>query len=259
VCLLVVAFRLVPGTPLLIGANRDEFLNRPADPMTVLRPAGPRVLGGRDHKAGGTWLAVNEHGVFAGLTNQPLGDRRDPTRRSRGELPLALTTRTDARSGVAAFVAGHRPADYNGSWLLAGDRDALFFIDFTGLVDPTADPLAPGLYVLENRSLRHPSPKADHVADALSGWPDAEGDDAVATLRLVLADHATSGPDEPGGPRSSSNCVHLDGYGTRSSCIMRWDEDLARPPQMWVADGPPCAAPYVDVSPLWGPGGPRSR
>jgi len=51
-CLLVVAFRILPGTPLLIGANRDEFLNRPADSMAVLHPAGPRRLGGRDHQAG---------------------------------------------------------------------------------------------------------------------------------------------------------------------------------------------------------------
>jgi uncharacterized protein with NRDE domain len=249
VCLLVVAFGLLPGTPLLVGANRDEFLNRPADPMTVLRPAGPRVLGGRDHQAGGTWLAVNEHGVFAGLTNQPLGDRRDPTRRSRGELPLALTAQADARHGVAEFEARYRPEDYNGSWLLAGDRDALFFIDFTGLVDPAAEALAPGLYVLENRPLRDASPKADHVARALADRRDA--DDAVAALRLVLADHAAAGPSEPEGPRSSSNCVHLESYGTRSSCIMRWDEDPARPPQVWVAEGPPCTAPFVDVSPRW--------
>ena len=70
-CLLVVAFRLFADTPLLIGANRDEFLNRPAVPMTVLRDEGPRVLGGQDEQSGGTWLAVNEWGVFAGLTNQP--------------------------------------------------------------------------------------------------------------------------------------------------------------------------------------------
>ncbi len=39
--------------------------------MTVLRDDGPRVLGGQDQQSGGTWLALNEWGVFAGLTNQP--------------------------------------------------------------------------------------------------------------------------------------------------------------------------------------------
>jgi uncharacterized protein with NRDE domain len=185
VCLLVVAFRILPGTPLLIGANRDEFLNRPADSMAILHPAGPRQLGGRDHQAGGTWLALNEHGVFAGLTNQPLGEDRDPTRRSRGELPLALTAGADARRGSAEFVAQHRPADYNGSWLLTGDRDALFFIDFTGSTEPRAEALPPGLYVLENRPLGGGAPQTPNRKTRQSGHDPVERhrprhDDAAA-------------------------------------------------------------------------------
>jgi uncharacterized protein with NRDE domain len=244
----VVAFRVLPGTPLLIGANRDEFLNRPATAMTVLRPEAPRVLGGRDQVAGGTWLAINQHGVFAGLTNQPLGEARDPTRRSRGELPLALTTHSRAERGAADLVAHSRPTDYNGCWLLTGDREALSFIDFTGDVEPRVVSLAPGLYVLENRPLGQASPKADRVSAALGAAQEA--DDAMATLRGVLADHA-AGPTEPDGPKSSANCVHLEGYGTRSSCIVRCDEDPSVLPQVWVADGPPCTAPFVDVSDQW--------
>jgi uncharacterized protein with NRDE domain len=261
VCLLVVAFHLFPDTPLLIGANRDEFLNRPAVPMTVLRDQGPRVLGGRDEQSGGTWLAVNERGVFAGLTNQPRAAGRDASRRTRGELPLALTTQSDAPRSVDDFLAHHRPADYNGSWLLAGDRDALFFVDFTGMVEPVAVALAPGLHVLENRPLSAPSPKAERVATALEHAADA--DTALSALRRVLGDHTEAEPDGPADaegvdgpealpkPRSSANCVHLGEYGTRSSCLIRYGTDPGRPPQIWVADGPPCSAPFVDVSGLW--------
>ena len=71
--------------------------NRPAQPMTVLRDAGPRVLGGRDQLAGGTWLAVNDAGVVAGLTNRPTKGQRDPAKRSRGELPLRLRATTRPR------------------------------------------------------------------------------------------------------------------------------------------------------------------
>ena len=39
--------------------------------MTVISRAGPRIIGGRDERAGGTWLAVGEHGVVAALTNRP--------------------------------------------------------------------------------------------------------------------------------------------------------------------------------------------
>ena len=86
-CLLIALSGVVPGAPLIVAANRDEFYRRPAVTMTTLRDADPRVLGGRDELAGGTWLAVNEHGVVAGLTNQPAPGGRDLTKRSRGELP----------------------------------------------------------------------------------------------------------------------------------------------------------------------------
>ena len=95
-CLLVVASRVVDGEPLIVGANRDEILERPSTAVTVLQDRRPRVLGGRDELSHGTWLAINEHGVCAGLTNQPLGEAKDPSKRSRGELPLALAHHASA-------------------------------------------------------------------------------------------------------------------------------------------------------------------
>ena len=193
-------------------------------------------------------------------TDQPTEARRtrchapDP-----GELPLALTAQPDASRGVEEFLARHHPADYNGSWLLTGDPDALFFIDFTGLVEPVAVTLAPGLHVLENRALGVPSPKAERVAASLAAATDAAT--ALTAFRRVLGDHTVAepaaptdqpGPESPPTPRSSANCVHLDEYGTRSSCLIRYGADGAHvPPQIWVADGPPCTAPFVDVSSLW--------
>src|SRR5918997_5633669 len=105
-CLLVFASRLGAELPLAVGANRDEQLERPAVPLEVLQAVGPRVLGGRDLLAGGTWLAVNEHGVVAGITNRPLVEQgRDASKRSRGELPLALASASTARAAVDALVA----------------------------------------------------------------------------------------------------------------------------------------------------------
>jgi uncharacterized protein with NRDE domain len=248
VCLLIVASRTIAGTPLLVGANRDEFLDRPSSPFTVLADDGVRILGGRDEQSGGTWLTVNEYGVFAGLTNQPLGEHKDPTRRSRGELPLALATHDTAAAAVEQFLTRYSPPDYNGCWLLVGDRQSLFYIDFTGLQAPQAVALPPGLYVLENRALGAPSPKADHVRRALAeftGEPSVDRDALVA----VLANHEEPEPTSEV-PKTMSNCVHLDHYGTRSTCVIRWTDDDA-PPECWVADGPPCVTPLESASALW--------
>ena len=51
-CLLVVASRVVAGEPLIVGANRDEVLERPSTAVTVLDAGPPRILGGRDELSG---------------------------------------------------------------------------------------------------------------------------------------------------------------------------------------------------------------
>lgn len=244
-CLLVVATQLVPDEPLIIGANRDEVLERPATPITVLDPGPPRVLGGRDELSGGTWLAVNERGVCAGLTNQPRGEAKDPTKRSRGELPLALARHNSAAAAVDALLGAYRPEDYNGSWLLVGDRTSLYYVDFTGLVEPAAVALAPGIHVLENRALGEPSRKVDLVRATL-GTP-TDGDGVGAAFRRVLADHRL--PEDDDRPNAAS-CVHLESFGTRSSCVVRVPAGDGAP-RVWVADGPPCSTPYEEMNALW--------
>src|SRR5437763_11333553 len=117
-CLLVMLVQTHPDLPLVVAANRDELFDRPAVAMTILREAGPRILGGRDGLAGGTWLAVNERGVVGGLTNRPA--TKDPAKRSRGELPIALARHTSAAAAVDAFAGELRPSDYNPAWILVG-------------------------------------------------------------------------------------------------------------------------------------------
>src|SRR2546430_6977617 len=106
-----------------MAANRDELYARPAIPMTTLRDHGPRVLGGRDELAGGTWLAVNEHGVVAGLTNKPSPAGRDATKRSRGEIPLAFAAYPSAAEAVESACARLEPAADNPCWALVRGRE----------------------------------------------------------------------------------------------------------------------------------------
>jgi uncharacterized protein with NRDE domain len=252
-CLLVVASRVVPGEPLIVGANRDEVLDRPATAIGLLEAGLPRIVGGRDEQSGGTWLALNEHGVCAGLTNQPLGEAKDPDKRSRGELPLALARHRSASEAVESFVAAYRPADYNGAWLLVGDRKSLFFVDFTPPDGATATALPPGIHVLENRALGDPSLKVDLVRETV-GAP-ASGEEVVAAFRRVLVDHRIPEGDERS---NAANCVHLESFGTRSSCLVRVAAGEG-PPRIWVADGPPCATEYREASALWAEAPAQSR
>lgn len=254
-CLLVVLSRTDSAVPLVVAANRDERLDRPAVPATVLRASDPRVLGGRDLLAGGTWLTVNEHGVVAGLTNRPSPNGRDETKRSRGELPLALAEHADATSAVEDFVGRFRAEDYNAAWLLVGDREALYYVELGESGAPSVEPLAPGLHVLANGPLAASSPKTDHVREHLARLLDGYRAPDTATMRAVLSDHSvpvalsTREADPKRPPALGAACVHTPEFGTRSAAIVR--VPAAGPPGMEVADGPSCQAPFVSVDQLW--------
>lgn len=259
-CLLIALFQVVPGAPLLIAANRDELLDRPAVAMTVLRDASPRVLGGRDELAGGTWLAVNEHGVAAGLTNQPSATGRDPSKKSRGELPLAYTAYKDAAGAVAALRAELNPTQYNPCWLLVGDRQSLYSVGFAGGSEPEVEELGPGVHILENAPLHAPSAKADLVRRLVNDGRAKRADQGPAgtqaVLDSVLRMHEPAVPE----PRTddsgriwpaeiSAPCVHTDAYGTRSAMTVCLPD--VGVPGVRVADGRPCEAPFRNVTALW--------
>ena len=143
--------------------------------------------------------------------------------------------------------AAFHPADYNGSWLLVGDRTSLFFVDFTGSGDGLAVELPPGFHVLENRALGETSPKVDLVRETLDRTPAPDGDQVVDAFRRILTDHRN--PEGEARP-NAANCVHLETFGTRSSCIVRVRSGSAAP-RLWVADGPPCTTAYEDAGGLW--------
>lgn len=256
-CLLAVLFRAHPEAPLVIAANRDERFTRPAEPMQVLRPAAPRVLGGRDTLAGGTWLAANEHGLCAGLTNRPSLDGRDPSRRSRGELPLRLAEHVRAREAVAEFREKVRCAEYNPCWLLVGDREALFYVVVGRDEGPQVTPLPPGLHVLENRPLGAASAKVEMIRRALAPAAGWLGPALLSGLHRVLRSHdrPASGPEDGEGAGRPSDvqaaCVHTAAYGTRSATLIIVPPRADDPPRIHYADGPPCTAPLTDASHLW--------
>ena len=257
-CLLIVLSRVDERTPLVVAANRDERYDRPATAMTVLEAGPPRVLGGRDHLAGGTWLAVNRAGVVAGLTNRPVEGGADPAKRSRGELPLRLARFPTADAAVEAFAAGIDATAYNPAWILVGDRRSLFSLDLSDGETLRVEALAPGLHVLENSPPGTASPKVAHVRSQLAGVEASPAAERSLRLAAVLSDHEVPAPARSvaavgtpeAGEQVRANCVHTDRYGTRWSCLVEVPLG-ALAPQVRFAEGPPCSTPFLDAGALW--------
>src|SRR6185369_14056388 len=141
-CLIVVGWRAHPDYPLVVAANRDEFHARPtAD--AARWPDAPRVIGGRDLEAGGTWLGITEMGRFAAVTNV-----REPGM-AKGEISRGALTREFLLSSEAAsdYAKNIEPNRYSGFNLLLADGDSLFYCSNR---DGEPRPLPPGIYGLSN-------------------------------------------------------------------------------------------------------------
>jgi uncharacterized protein with NRDE domain len=247
-CLLVMLWRTIPGVPLVVAANRDEWLERPAVAMTSLSEA-PRIRGGRDERAGGTWLATSESGLVAGLTNVPMSTPPVVPKRSRGELPLLLARGRGALEAARALESSIRSEEFNPCWMLCGDRDALAYIDLSMPGPPRVEALEPGMYALENRPLG-PSPKADLVRTRLGELP-GELDALVRRLEWLLASHEIPPAAGPDGVdcrlETGAACVHAGPYGTRSAQIVIVADRGA--PRIRFTAGPSCTAPWQELPP----------
>ncbi len=125
-CSIVILFRPGHRWPVLIGANRDEMLDRPWDPPARHWPDRPGVVAGRDRLAGGSWLGVNDEGVVAAMLNRvnTLGPQEG--RRSRGELVLEALDHADAAEAAWA-LADLEPRAYRPfNMVISDDRNAFW-------------------------------------------------------------------------------------------------------------------------------------
>src|SRR5262245_48661895 len=172
-CTLAVQVTGLPARPLVVAANRDERLDRPAVPP-LLWPGSPRFIAPRDERAGGSWLGLNEHGLFVGLTNRA-GSPPDPTRRSRGLL-VTDALRASSADDLHARLEALDPRAYGPFHLVYADRRTAYLGWVEGDV-LRREPLVPGLSVVTERSPHAGGPRADRIRRL---WPaDVDADAQV--------------------------------------------------------------------------------
>ncbi len=241
-CTLAAYVRASPTLPLVVAANRDEFLDRPSSEPSILA-VEPWVVAGQDLYAGGTWFGVSQAGLVVGLLNRRGPDGPDPTRRSRGLLCFETLQQPDL-AAVRAALARTRAADYNPFTLMVADRHlALVATSVSGRILVTV--LPPGLHLLTNLDLNDPTcPRIAAASERFQSLPIGTDPTAlIAPLRRILADHTTA--LDPRTREIDTLCVHRAGYGTRSSAIVTVPRRGAL--RYWHAPGPPCQAKFAEV------------
>jgi uncharacterized protein with NRDE domain len=226
-CLIAIGLHASRDYPVVVAANRDERHARPTAAAQWWEH--PRILGGRDLSAGGTWLAVDPVGRFAAVTNYHDSRIVEPER-SRGEL---VTRFLGGRVPATDFVADlDRDLDrYAGFNLLLHDGDNLCYVSNRTV----AAQLGAGVHAFSNS---HPAvdwPKVRRVREALSRalavGPHLDG------LLTMLAEPAGIAARE-GNPRHAL-FVRGDAFGTRSSTVLlvRHDGHIDFGERRYAADG----------------------
>ncbi|MDO4683653.1 MAG: NRDE family protein [Lautropia sp.] len=168
-CLVALAWQHLPGMPLCLISNRDEFHARPTAGLApwqlneaALPPAQQLIIGGRDLQSGGTWLGVTPDGRWAVLTN--VRDARDQRRfsTSRGAL-------------VTDFLAGDlspldyqqwlttRLDDYAGFNLIVGTPESAVYLGNGGPASRSPELLTAGVHVLCNGQKADPWAKSERI------------------------------------------------------------------------------------------------
>jgi uncharacterized protein with NRDE domain len=238
-CTLIALHRPDPRVPLVVAANRDEYLDRPAEGPSLARLGDRWIVAPRDLRAGGTWLGLSDAGVFAAVTNRRT-ESPDPSRRSRGVLALDALAEPSARA-AARMLAGLPPRAYNPFNLFVADGAEAFVAVYEEA--PRVTELAPGVHVIGNADPDDRSvPKVARLLDAAERVAAGPREWWLEGLAAVCRGHEGDAP-------LAATCVHHGGYGTRSSALLLLDEAPERGALLF-ADGPPCRTAYEDLSPL---------
>ena len=225
-CLIVFAWQLMPATPLVAAANRDEFYNRPAAPAAWWHDH-PEIYAGRDLQEGGTWMGVTRMGRFAAITNVRAPSERRPEAPSRGHLVKDFLTSDLSPQDYIGEIAD-KTEDYNGFNLLVGNRDTLIWYSNRGQGNPSnGQPLTPGIYGLSNALLNDPwhkvvKTRADFGSLLCTSAPDDAYFEILADTALAPDNRLPStGVDIPTERMLSAVCIKSPGYGTRTSSLVK--------------------------------------
>lgn len=239
---------LCAGYPLAIAANRDEYLDRPSE---APEDRGNGILAPRDVKRGGTWIGVNQYGVFAGLTNRN-GVIGKPGKISRGDLPnMALRYKTATEAFEAIRDAYPDGKEFNGFYLVIADAEKAYLFGGDGM-HLTHREVTENVLAVTNRGVGTVGdvgvPETPRrVSHIITTWEKTKrrldyeytgltrNEDSDIGMMDILVDLLHIHDEDRHG-----TCVNEieKGYGTKSSSIMLLDnterDDLIRPKGEWL-------------------------
>lgn len=246
-CTVVILRRPGHAWPVILGANRDEMLNRPWLPPARHWEDRPDVVAGKDELAGGTWMGLNDTGVVACILNRQGTLGPQTGKRSRGELVLEALDHPDA-AGAAEALSEISPQAYRPfNLVIADNRDAWWVALADGKVRVKPIPNGVSMFTAFERN----DPADARISTYLPRFeaapvPDPDAKDWKSWQDLF----GTTGGE---GERAMSFRLP-SGFGTSSSSLVAlpsaaraFSADKIR--SLWLfAAGAPESTPYAPVN-----------
>jgi hypothetical protein len=238
-CILAIQYRLVSDSPILVAANREEYYDRPSLPPAI-QSGKPRVLCGVDQQAGGTWLGVNQNGMFVAACNR--SKSKSPIApRSRGILGRELLRCTSSRQGVDQAMDELLTGKYEGVNYVIADPESAWVVH--GGDEVNATELDEGLNILANGDVNDPRDERIQLAYRLLTLQML---DSPVKFLAVASKVFARAPSPPGRP---TMIIRGKDWGTVSSTLIA----LGKKPRDAIyqfANGAPDQAKFEDYSPM---------
>jgi hypothetical protein len=244
-CTLVILRRPEHRWPVLLGANRDEMIDRPSRAPGRHWPDRPEVVAGLDLLAGGSWLGINDWGLVAAVLNREGSLGPAPGRRSRGELVLEALDHA-AAAAAAAALSELDPAAYRTFNLIVADARDGFWLRHAGGARVELHPLKEGLSMIAAGDIDDLRSRRLALAmPAFRAWPAPEPDRGDwAGWEALLG--SIAGP--PGEPATAAMRFRAGGYGTVSSALIALPGDADHQARFRFAEWQPEPTPWREVS-----------
>ncbi len=237
--LLAIVYHLVPEAPILVAYNREEPLDRIC-PAPAIQSGKPRILASMDQHSGGTYLGMNQNGMFVGVVrrrklNKPMGAR------SRGALAKEMLLCNSASVAVDLALEELHSDQYGGVNFVVADPESGWVIHSGN--DTSVSELDQGLCIVGDKDMDDPRDDRANMARRLLTLQTLDSPvKFLAIASKVLARTPTS-------PNRPSMVVKKAGYGTVSSTLI----SLGTKPRDAIyqySNGSPDESKFEDYSPL---------
>ena len=237
--LVAVVYQLVPEAPVLVAANREEEFDRVC-PTPTIQSGKPRIMASFDPQTNGTFLGVNQQGMFVGaVRRRKFTLPHNP--RSRGALCKELLRCGSARQAVDLAMEELHTGQYEGVNFVMADSDSAWAVH--GGNDLNVVEMNEGLNIIGESDLNDSRDERVKLAHRLLTLQTL--DSPVKFLAVASKVFART-PSTPGRP---SMVVRNDNFGTVSSTLI----SLGKKPRDAIyqySKGAPDKNKFEDYSPM---------